>query len=195
MSIKSSEYHVRQRTVLLYIAMGVVLVGLNILLVVQNKSLRAYASRMDQSLELKPGTLLPSMEGLDPQGNKMKLDYGVDPRKTLLLVYSSSCGACQENMPNWEAITRGIDQEAYRVVAVSLSPRGSKEYLSRYDIGSIPVVAEVNPKTRVAYNFTVTPQTILIGLDGRVEKVWTGLLEGAEKRDVENAVGLQARGR
>ena len=116
------EILVSKRTLWLYTTMGVVLVSFNILLVAQNKGLKAYATRIERSLELQPGTPLPSVEGLGLRGEGIKLDYGVDPRKTLLLVFSNSCKACTDNMPNWEAVVKNIDQRAFRVAAIFVAP-------------------------------------------------------------------------
>ena len=188
------EILVSKRTLWLYTTMGVVLVSFNILLVAQNKGLKAYATRIERSLELQPGTPLPSVEGLGLRGEGIKLDYGVDPRKTLLLVFSNSCKACTDNMPNWEAVVKNIDQRAFRVAAISLWPQGVKEYLGRHQLGSIPVLAELDPKSRVAYNLMVTPQTILINSQGVAERVWTGMITDKEKREVEEALGVRLPG-
>lgn len=191
MAITTRAFQVGRSTMSLYLTMGIVLVTLNVLLVQQNRNLKAQASRMNRSLELKPGTEVPSIEGTDLRGEKLAFDYKTDSRKTLLLVFSPSCSACKENMANWEAVTRGIDQTAFRVVAISLLPEDTEEYVARYDLGGVPVIADINPKTRVAYNFVVTPQTSLVGADGRVEKVWTGLIRGEERQEVERTLGVR----
>lgn len=176
---------------LLMIVLGAVLLLVNVLLAQQNKKLKVLARRPDRALEVKPGTALPPLEGLDGNGNRHSVNYGQDSRKTVLLVLSPRCRACEENMPNWEAIINGHDQRSFHLAAVSLQSEGVKEYASRRAINQIPVLTEIDPKSRVAYNLALTPQTILIDTGGRVEKVWTGLLRGEDKQDVETALNVR----
>jgi hypothetical protein len=53
--------------------------------------------------------------------------------------------------------------------------------MTQHELTDVPVIAEVDPKNRVSYEMTVTPQTILIDSDGKVEKVWTGFIQGDER--------------
>ena len=176
---------------LLMFALGAVLLLVNVLLVQQNKKLKVLASRPDRALEIKPGTPLPPLEGFDSHGNRHNVDYGQDSRKTVLLILSPRCYACEENMPNWQAIMNGLDQRSFRLAAVSLQPEGVNEYVNRHGINQFPVLAKIDPKYKVAYNLALTPQTILIDADGKVEKVWSGLLRGEDKQDVELALNVQ----
>jgi peroxiredoxin len=175
----------------LMFVLGATLLLVNVLLVQQNKKLKVLASRADRALEVKPGTALPPLEGFDINGAKHSVDYGRDSRKTVLLVLAPRCQACEENMPNWEAIINGIDQRSFRLAAVSLQSEGVKEYASRHGINQIPVLTKIDPKYRVRYNLALTPQTILIAADGKVEKVWTGVLRGEDKHDLELALNVQ----
>lgn len=171
---------------------GTVLLILNVLLVQENKQLRVQASKPDRALEIKPGTSLPSLEGLDSNGVWHSFDYGQDSRKTVLFVLSPTCQACKDNMPNLKAIINGIDRHLFRPVAVSLQADGYvKEYTNMQDLNQIPILTKIDPKYRVSYNLALTPQTILINTSGKVEKVWTGLLRGKDKQDVEMALNVQ----
>lgn len=176
---------------LLMIFFGAVLLFANVLLVQQNKKLKVQASRPDRALEIKPGTALPPLKGIDSNGEGHIINYGQDSRKTVLLVLSPRCYACEENMPNWKAIINGLDRRSFRLAAVSLQSEGFKEYASRHGINQVPILTKIDPKYRVAYNLALTPQTILIDADGKVEKVWTGLLQGEDKRNVELALNVR----
>jgi hypothetical protein len=177
--------------VLLTLVFGAILLLVNVLLVQQNKKLRGLANRPDRALEIKPGTSLPPLEGLDSNGDRRSFNYGQDARKTVLLVLSPRCRACEDNMPNWEAIINGLDQRSFRLAAVSLQSEGFKEYAIRHGINQLPTLTDIDPKYRVAYNLALTPQTILIDADGKVEKVWTGRLREGDKQDVELALNVR----
>jgi len=168
-----------------------VLLFVNVLLVQQNKRLKIMASKPDRALEVRPGTALPPLIGLDRNGNRHSIDYGQDSRKTVLLVLSPRCHACEENRPNLEAIINELDRRSFRLAAVSLQSDGFKEYASRGGFDQIPILTEIDPKYRVAYNLALTPQVILIDADGKVEKVWTGLLDGEAKQGVELALNVR----
>jgi hypothetical protein len=176
---------------LLMFFFGMALLLVNVMLVRQNKKLKVLAGRPDRALEIKPGTALPQLEGFDGNGVRHSIDYGQDPRKTVLLVLSPRCYACEENMPNWVAIVNGLDRRSFRLAAVSLQSEGFNEYASRHGINRVPVLTKIDPKYRVAYNLALTPQTILIDAGGKVEKVWTGLLRGEDKQDVELALNVR----
>lgn len=170
---------------------GIVLLLINVLLVQQNNQLKVLARRPDRALEAKPGTALPPLEGIDSNGNRHSIDYGQDSRKTVLFVLSPRCNACEQNMPNWLAIINRLDRGGFRLAAVSLQAEGIKEYASRHKFNQIPILTNIDPKYRVAYNLALTPQIILIGSDGKVEKVWTGLLRGDDKQEVELALNVR----
>jgi peroxiredoxin len=172
----------------------VLMAGLNVALLVQNRTLKAAAAKPgggSRSVALKAGKALPTLTGLDAEGRKLTFDYGADLRKTVLLIFSPRCPYCTENMPNWRALAQGIDPKSYRVVAVSLLPEGVKEYVATHGLSDVPVIADPDPKNRVAYEMNLTPQTLLIGQDGTAEKVWTGLLRGAERDEVEQLLGVE----
>jgi peroxiredoxin len=140
---------------------------------------------------LKAGKALPTLTGLDTEGRKLTFDYGSEPRKTVLLVFSPRCTYCTENMPNWNAIARGLDAKSFRVVAVSTVSEGVKEYVAEHEFKNVPIIADPDPKNRVSYEMNLTPQTVLIGPDGTAEKVWTGLIQGDERDEIEQYLGVK----
>jgi peroxiredoxin len=187
----NSSYEVSNKMAAMFIMMTTILVVINILLMGQNKKLKSSVEKGGRSMEIQPGTQLPPITGIDLNGNQFKLDYGQDPRKTLLLVFSPSCRFCKENMPNWEAIMGGVDKNSFRVTGISLMENGLKEYLAQYGLSDLPIVAEMDPQARAAYNLILSPQTILIDSEGKAERVWTGLIEGEKKAELERILNIQ----
>jgi peroxiredoxin len=173
------------------ITFGVALLVMNILLVQQNKQLDARANQPEKPMQLQPGKDLTPLEGVDINGNSLTIGYREDERKTLLLVFSPHCNACKDNMPNWEAIIKGIDRSAYRVVAASVKNEEVREYVSKYDFSDVPVIADVDPRSRVDYVMAVSPQTILINADGKAEKVWLGKFKDKDKEEISRTLDIQ----
>jgi len=171
--------------------LGAVLLFVNVLLVQQNKKLKILANRPDLALEVKPGTALPPLEGFDKNGNRHSIDYGQDLRKTVLLVLSPRCRACEESRPNVEAIINGLDRRSFRLAEVLLHSEGFEEYASQRGLNQIPIITEVDPKLRVAYDLALTPQIILIDASGKVEKVWTGVLREEDRQGIEMALNVR----
>jgi len=189
MSDLSSGYKISKKAAILFVLLVTALIALNASLIIQNRSLRASAGT--RSPVLHPGTIVPSLSGKDLAGKDFTLSYSNDPRKVVLLVFSPRCGFCDSNMPNWKAMLQGIDRNSYRIVAVSIISDGVKEYVSQQKLTDIPIIAEVDPKSRVSYEMNVTPQTMLINSDGKVEKLWIGLLSPDERSDVEQSFSLK----
>ena len=170
--------------------MVLTLLAANAALLVQNKNLRARQAT-NRSIALSEGALVPSLSGVDVDGKEFTLDFGTDARKALILVFSPRCGYCTKNMPNWSAIAEGLDRRSFRIVAVSIISEGVREYVGQHGLNDIPVVSEVDPKTRVSYEMNVTPQTILVDSHGRVEKIWTGVLLQDELTEVSRFLNLK----
>lgn len=189
MSDLSSGYKISKKAAILFILLVTALIALNASLIIQNRSLRAAAGT--RSPVLHPGTIVPSLSGKDLDGKNFTLSYSNDPRKVVLLVFSPRCGFCNRNMPNWKAMLQGIDRNSYRIVAVSIISDGVKEYVSQQKLTDIPIIAEVDPKSRVSYEMNVTPQTMLINSDGKVEKLWIGLFGPDDRSEVERSFSLK----
>jgi len=191
MSHVSAGYTISKTATVLVMVLILALLALNVSLVIQNRNLRSDGTAGRRSVALKAGTIVPALSGLDLDGNKITLDYQNDPRKAVMLVFSPRCGYCTDNMPNWQAIAQSLDRKLFRIMAVSTTNEGVKEYITQHTLRDVPVIADVDPKNRVSYEMNVTPQTILIDSQGRVEKVWTGVLRSDERTEVERALGLK----
>jgi hypothetical protein len=191
MKIESPIFTAKNYLLLFLAPMGVVLLLLNIMLAKQNRTLKIMGAKPDRALEIQPGTALPTLEGFDRSGGKQRIDYGNDSRKTVFFVFSTRCRACKENMPNWAAVIKGLDQNRFRPAAVSLQSDGVDEYAAEFGLNQIPIITEIDPKYKVAYHFGLTPQTILVDSNGKAEKVWTGTLQGVDKENLERALDVR----
>lgn len=187
----NSTCEVSNKMAAMFVMTATILLVINVLLVSQNKKLKSSVEKGGRSMEIQPGTQLPAVTGVDLNGKPLTLEYGQDSRRTLLLVFSPACRFCKENMPNWEAIMGSVDKNSFRIAGISLMENGLKEYLAQYGINDLPIVAEMDPKARAAYNLVLSPQTILIDSEGKAEKVWTGVIEGEKKAELERMLNIQ----
>ncbi len=93
-------------------------------------------------------------------------------------------------MPTWQKLVKNIDGSSYRVVGLSLKPEGVKEYIERHQLGNISVIAKPDRKDLVKYKPSATPETVLIGSDGKVEKVWSGVISEKSQAELWQALGI-----
>jgi peroxiredoxin len=191
MSHLSAGYTISKKGAILLMVLILTLLVLNVSLIIQNRNLRSLTAVTKRSMVLKEGTIVPALSGLDLNGNKISLNYQDDPRKAIMLVFSPRCAYCTENMPNWQALAQSIDPKLYRIMAVSVTSDGVKEYVAKNGFPNVPIIADVEPRSRVTYEMNVTPQTILIDSQGRVEKIWVGLIQPDERTEMKQFLGLK----
>lgn len=157
----------------------VVLLAANIALIHQNQQLKSQLALPPPTLETPPGTHVPDLRGQDLSGQPLEVLYGKDSRKVLILVFSPTCPFCDENWPKWERVLSALDRSAVRSVAVDVTAKADAIFISQHHLAGLPVFIQVDPRAVVDYRFHLTPQTILIDPDGKVERVWTGVLNDA----------------
>jgi len=177
-----------------YFALALVLVGLNVALALQNRSLKSRVEAAElkalQTFEAKAGTVVPSLTGIDFTSGKMvEYTYGIDGRPTLVLSFSPFCGVCEENWPFWQTVIDRFPQEEVRIVAVDLTAKAEWQYLLEHGLGeNVPVITELDPASLRDYHLRYTPQTLLICPNGVVEKVWTGRLRESAVTDLNDRI-------
>lgn len=170
------------------IALGaccVVLLGINLALVRQNRQLKAQISLPPPALELPAGTSVPDLKGFDLSGKPIEVNYRKDPRKVLVFVYSPTCNFCTENWPKWWDVMSALNREAVRPVAVDVTSSTTAAFVAEHKLNDIGVMNQIDPSARMRYRFQLTPQTILIDATGKVEKVWTGVLNAAAVEELK----------
>jgi peroxiredoxin len=177
----------------------VVLLGVNIALIRQNRQLKAQLSQPPPAMEAAAGAQMPELRGFDPEGKPVEVQYGKDPRKVLVLVFSPTCPFCDQNWPRWEQVISSLDRSVVRPVGVDVTSTSTAVFLSQHQLTGLPVFFKVDPQAMMNYRFQLTPQTILVDHAGRVEKVWTGVMtESAvaelRQRLADNKTAVNAQG-
>lgn len=164
------------------------LLASNAAMLIQNRNLNLSIQKAEAALA--EGQSMPAIAGFDLEGREQVFGWGNDKRKTLLMNFSPRCGYCRANMPNWAAILQGIDKSAYRIVVVSSISDGAKEYVEKYNISGVPVIIEPEPKVLINYLMHITPQTIVLDSDGKIEKVWVGKFVDEQKPEIERTLNV-----
>lgn len=115
-----------------------------------------------------------AVTGLD--GGETTLSFEDAPNGSLVLVFSTTCPTCEENLDHWRELHERAG-EHYRFAAIGIDePATVRTYAEErslpFDV-FIPVSWRYFPKT---YRIAVVPQTIVVGSDGVVKEVRTGML-------------------
>lgn len=190
----NTAYRVRRSTMALLVFASLAVAVMNVMLLKQNRDAKSAISKSSGATSLSPGHSVPRLHGKTAAGDEMTISYGVDKRKTLLLIFSPGCGFCAENMPNWKRIVSSVDSRAFRIVAVSIVNDGAAQYLKTNGLVNIPAITDLDPGARAKYGMNITPETILIGSDGNIEKVWAGLFQDDDKQEIKDFLGVQLTG-
>ncbi len=138
-----------------------------------------------KAAELPTGIALSALRGVDLAGHPLTLPN--TNKRTLLLVFSTSCEYCEANWPNWRRLIRekpgGLD-----VALIDVSSTVNSGYLARHGVLGYPVMRATEPQTVVLYRLGPTPQTVLIEPGGVIGGVWTGGLRGRGMKEVEAGI-------
>ena len=82
-----------------------------------------------------------------------------------------------------------LDRSVVRPVGVDVTSTSKAPFLSQHQLTGLPVFEKVDPKAMMNYHFQLTPQTLLIDGDGKVEKVWTGVMTDSAVADLKQRLG------
>ena len=146
---------------------------------------------------LPPGTQLQDLRGLNEAGEVVRLQLAGSRRATLLYVVTPSCVWCTRNQENFIELALKRSGQ-YSIVLVSLTSNGFEGYLAslkpRWGDADIQVLASLSRETRDRLMLGATPQTIVIGTDGRILQNWVGAYTDDTLVGVENFFLLQMPG-
>lgn len=160
----------------------------NLALIIQNRSLK-----VAPPVTVAPtvGAKIDDLTGILSDGTKATLPFGKDAKKTALFVFQPACGFCKLNWPNWQALAKSADRNMYRLVYANISsnPKLPEDYLHQYDLPSADVFTQLDPRITTTLRLHVTPITMILGRDGRVEHYWVGALKPEEFREITRLIG------
>jgi len=166
-----------------------VLLAANIALIHQNSQLKAQLSLPPPLMEAAAGAQVPDLRGVDVEGKPVEVLYGKDSRKVLVMVFSPTCPFCDQNWPKWQQVISSLDPSAIRPVLVDVTSTTTAGFISQHQLSSLPVILKADPRDTMDYRMHLTPQTILVDPNGKVEKVWTGVMTDSAVADLKQRTG------
>ncbi len=160
--------------ILLWLA-GLGVLAENIFLFQQNR-------RLNEALapQITAGTQLRMLAGIAFDGRLEPVALPAAGSKLLIITFSPGCPACQANQDGWMRLASALERKGVRVLWVSRDPiEITRDYCSKNGISLPDVLADPPYRTFAQLGLARVPNTVLVGTEGRVEKVWAGRLDQA----------------
>ena len=151
---------------------------LTLLLARQNRSLKAElaaAANAPPPGGLKVGDTIAPFDVVDAAGNKTQVAFD-GTGSTLLLVFSSTCGACRQTIPVWNRLLAEHGPTAVHVVGIETDFEQSDASNAKLAIPDLrfPVFGAANPAGEPMTKFPAIPAAALVDGKGAVRSVWYG---------------------
>lgn len=157
----------------------VALAGLVVALSLQNRSLKQQLAHGSQPApaEFHPGDVVEPFQVVADDGTSKPVAFGEGETKTVLLVFSAHCPACQETLPEWRKVFAAPPAAGVRIVGVQTdrldkNPAAPEEMAASFPF---PVYGyrhgKPDPLTKVPF----IPTALLIDAKGVVVKSWSGV--------------------
>jgi peroxiredoxin len=160
--------------ILLWLA-GLGVLAENIFLFQQNRRLNEALA-----LQITAGTQFRMLAGIAFDGRLEPVALPSAGSKLLIITFSPGCPACQANQDGWMRLASTLEQKGVRVLWVSRDPvEITRDYCVKHGIPLSATLADPPYRTFAQLGLARVPNTVLVGAEGRVEKVWAGRLDQA----------------
>ncbi len=160
--------------ILLWLA-GLGVLAENIFLFQQNRHLSEALAP-----QITAGTQLQMLSGVALDGRLELMTLPPADSKLLIITFSPGCPACQANQDGWMRLASKLEQKGVRVLWVSRDPiEITRDYCTKHGIRLSDTLADPPYRTFAQLGLARVPNTVLVGAEGRVEKVWAGRLDQA----------------
>jgi hypothetical protein len=172
----------------------VALCGLVIALAVQNRSLKSQVAELESRPhgtgapvdELKAGDVFPPFDLAAASGEKIRLAFDGSGTKTLLLVFSSTCPACQQTFPTWNRMLADGTPDGVRVVGVQTDLVGG----AAAEVATFPVYGFDGTRPEGFTKVPYIPCSAVLDAKGKVEFVVFGVLDDGKLAELRQAAGI-----
>jgi len=165
--------------VLLIIAV-LIAVGFIFKLLNENAWLRSEATKNLTAISsreaIQTGDIIPSFKTVDL--NEKPADITFDgSKKYLIYVFSTSCGACAQQIPNWNRLASAAMSQGYLVKGISLgSVEHTRQFFDDKD-EQFQVLMMPNKSVLRAFRLASPPEVLLVSAQGTVDWAHHGAME------------------
>lgn len=134
------------------------------------------------------GEAAPDFTLSTPDGDEVKLS-DLKGKVVVIDFWATWCGPCRVGLPHLDKLTEQMKDKGVKVFAVNLKEDEAKveDFIEETKL-STPVLLDTEGETAAAYGVTGIPQTVVIGKDGKVAKVFVGFDPSESPKLLEDAV-------
>ena len=176
------------------LAFGAVLVVMalsNVLLIKQNLEMRGELHELKPRM-LEVGSKAETFVAPGLRGELFSVNYTGKGPKRVFIYFSPGCPYCSTQFSYWVTLLNNLDRERFQVMGlVSESEDKSKvsEYLHGIGCDHLETAFVSNSVLR-NYSLSITPTTLVVASDGRVEKAWPGVWDAGTLASARSLFGL-----
>jgi len=150
--------------------------GFNMLLIKQSDVLRSRLEDFKGIRDVQVGEVYPDFGGLTLDRQWKDVRFAGSPKKSLLLLISTGCPACESNRERLAALSSRLDEQQWNVVWLSRDPwERTRTYWAKNQMQGT-VLTEFSHAAYRKLTLRLVPKVIVVNQSGVVEKVWTGRL-------------------
>ncbi|HEY0720164.1 MAG TPA: TlpA disulfide reductase family protein [Gammaproteobacteria bacterium] len=125
-------------------------------------------------VRLSEGAVMPSITVTDLDGATLNLD-SQRGKLVVLHVWATWCPPCREELPGLDRLAKSLDPQRYTVIGLAIDEDVNlvREFNLKYHIS---FARHIDPEMKVAnmLGVTATPETFLIGPDGKLVRRMIG---------------------
>jgi len=176
----------------------VIMMAQNYLLVKKNeqhlKRIESLTEERNRGSTMNEGDSLRAFVALCLDSSAVLINPRNDGTQKLLLVFTTWCGACLENLGQWKRSESDI--ASLEIQIIGLCPDSLfkvREYCSKNSL-TFPVYSILGDSS-IARDFKLHsfPQTILVDSSGLVKRTWAGLLSNEWRDSVEAMIRVEQK--
>ncbi len=167
----------------LLVVILVVMAAEIVLLIKQNRELKAEVGELREQVahgqqvypSLEEGEVVGPLAATALDGSPSTISYDAVYEDTILLVFSPSCPACNENMKNWKRLEKRYPNEDKRLFYVSTAGADeTRDFVASYGIAAPVLIPE--DVSMPGYKISHIPTTLVVAPGGTVKEVIVGVL-------------------
>ena len=178
----------------LAITMLIISVAFNVFLSYELVRSKSETELYKENRKLTMGEEAPTLFAHDRDGRETSVDFKSVHLPTVLYLESATCHWCQQNSANLEQLQRQSVGK-YNLVRLLLEDAKQIDQNQGFDEDSnTRIMFHPTVESKLALDLTSTPTTILISIDGKIQKVWKGAYVTDKKNEVEYALGIKLPG-
>jgi hypothetical protein len=138
------------------------------------------------------GEQVPRLTLVSNRAEHVEIQFSKEQLPTLFYWFSPTCGWCELNLPNFEALAAQANGR-YRFLPVAdASPADLAVYAEKYSL-TFPLYSMSGVQSQ-RYHFRGTPSSLLVSANGTVLHDWYGAYRASTLVEVEKTLGVNLPG-